>query len=164
MEVPLTVEIFFFKGTICCTLKRLELLDGLVAVACVYVCMCARALSRMVATFLQAFYLQDWLCCLAAAFSRSLSLPTSPVDCRLRALLSRSLSLPTPPADCRLLALLRRLRTLFCSSWRWVSARALSLARPAASSLWCCCSWVHSARDAAVARKWLALGLRARST
>ena len=32
-----------------------------------------------------------------------------------------------------------------------------------ASSVWCFCSCVHSARDVAVARKWLALGLKARS-
>ena len=83
-----------------------------------------------------------------------------------------SLSLSAPPADCRLLVLLKRSRTLFCSSRRWASAHALSLADSAASSLalsaassvWCCCSCVHSARDAAVARKWLALELRARST
>ena len=56
MEVPLTV-VFFFKGTICRTLKRLKLLDEPVAVACVHVFMCARALSCMVATFLQASYL-----------------------------------------------------------------------------------------------------------
>ena len=41
----------------CRTLKRLKFLDEPVAVACVYVCMCARALSCMVATFLQAYYL-----------------------------------------------------------------------------------------------------------
>ena len=75
-----------------------------------------------------------------------------------------SLFLSTPPVDCRLLALLKRSRTLLCSFWCWASARALSLARSAASSVWCCCSCVHSARDAAVARKWLALGLRAPST
>ena len=78
--------------------------------------------------------------------------------------LSLSLPLPTPPADRRLLALLKRSRTLFCSFWRWASARALSLARSAASSVWCCCSFVHSARDTAVVRKGLVLGLRARST
>ena len=48
---------FFFNGTICRTLKRLKRLDESVAVACVCVCMCARALSCMVATFLQASYL-----------------------------------------------------------------------------------------------------------
>ena len=85
-----------------------------------------------------------------------------------------------PSAVCRLLELLKRSRTMFCSFWCWASVRALSLARSAASSLarsaasslarsaassvWCCCSCVHYARNAAVARKWLALGLRARST
>ena len=57
MEVKLTVEICFEKGTIFRTLKHLKLLDEPVAVACVYVCMCARALSCMVAIFLQASYL-----------------------------------------------------------------------------------------------------------
>ena len=53
MEVPLTVETFFLR-TVCRTLKSLKLMDEPVAVACVYVCMCARALSCTVATFLQA--------------------------------------------------------------------------------------------------------------
>ena len=44
---------------------------------------------------------------------------------------------------------------------RWLG---LEQARSGASSVWCCCSCVHSARDTTVARKWLALGLRARST
>ena len=57
MEVPLTVGIVFEKGTICRTLKRLKLLDEPVVVACVYVCMCARALSCTVATLLQALAL-----------------------------------------------------------------------------------------------------------
>ena len=57
MEVPLTVGICFFIGTICRTLKCLKLLDEPVAIACVYVCMCAHALSCMGATFLQASYL-----------------------------------------------------------------------------------------------------------
>ena len=95
------------------------------------------------------------------------SLPTSPADCRLRALPSRSLS-PNPAGRLPSAGALRRSRTLSCSFWRWASARALSLtwsaasslARSATSSLWCCCSCVHSARDAAIARKWLALGLR----
>ena len=47
----------FFKGTIYRTLKRLKLLDEPVAGAYVYLCMCARAISCMVATFLQASYL-----------------------------------------------------------------------------------------------------------
>ena len=90
MEVPLTVGIRFCKGTICRTLKRLKLLDEPEAVACVYLCMCARAISCMVATFLQASYLLDWFCSLAAALSRSLSLPTSPADSRLLVPLRRS--------------------------------------------------------------------------
>ena len=57
MEVQLTVGMFCSKGTICRTLKRSKISVELVAVACVYVCMCAHALSCMVATFLQAFYM-----------------------------------------------------------------------------------------------------------
>ena len=57
MEVPFTVGICIFIGTICRTLKCLKLLDEPVAIACVYVCMCAHALSCMGATFLQASYL-----------------------------------------------------------------------------------------------------------
>ena len=166
------VEIFFLKGTIFRTLKRLKRLDdqGSCACVCVYVCACS---------FLYG-------CCIPAGFlpvrltlspgCGALPLPlSSNVAGRLPSACSTlplSLSLSAPPADCRLLVLLKRSRTLFCSSRRWASARALSLARSAASllalsaasSVWCCCSCVHSARDAAVARKWLALGLRARST
>ena len=57
MEVPLKVVNYFEKGTICRILRRLKRFDEPVAVACVYVCICARALSCMVATFLQASYL-----------------------------------------------------------------------------------------------------------
>ena len=48
------VFFFFSKRMICRTLKCLKLLDEPVAVACVYVCMCASALSCMAAAFLQA--------------------------------------------------------------------------------------------------------------
>ena len=57
MEVPLTVGNVFEKGTICRTIMRLKLLYEPVAVACVSVCMCARALPCMVATFLLSSYL-----------------------------------------------------------------------------------------------------------
>ena len=50
----MSLTVFFFKGMICRTLKRLKRWDEPVAVACVYACMCARALSCMVGTFQQA--------------------------------------------------------------------------------------------------------------
>ena len=50
-------DFVFCKEPLVAPLKRLKFLDEPVAVAWVYACMCARAFSCVVATFLQASYL-----------------------------------------------------------------------------------------------------------
>ena len=129
---------------------------------CVYVCAC----SLLYGCYIPAGFLPGRLALSPGCGALPLPL-SSNVTGRLPSTCSTlplSLSLSTSPVDCRLLAFLKRSRTLSCYFRRWASARALSLARSAASSVWCCCSCVHSARDAAIARKSLTLGLRARST